>query len=291
MEDIAFSDQNRVRIHAVQSSFRRTGKTLLIPGRVLVGEGRLLKLCRRGPKPKMFFLFNDILVYGSIMVPGHWNSNQQIIPLEEVHQEDLEDGLALANQWLIRTPRKSFYVVAASAEEKRAWMGYIEQHRALLLQSKGLPIVSTAVRNFAATWIPDMASAICMRCSERFNVTNRRHHCRMCGFIVCNDCSKNRAMLHNISSRPVRVCWHCMNNMQDGLEQGKKTSKGKNWKNSSLEDSPSQPEFETSSEEELEEQIEYQVPTKWFSNHLDNNSPYCYLNLEHIKPPVSRLCN
>ncbi|XP_051562905.1 pleckstrin homology domain-containing family F member 1-like [Myxocyprinus asiaticus] len=291
MEELAFSDQNRVRIHAVQSSFRHTGKTLLIPGRILVGEGRLLKLCRRGPKPKVFFLFNDIIVYGSIVVPGRWNNNQQIIPLEEVYQEDLGDGLALANQWLIRTPRKSFYVVAASAEEKHAWMGHIEQYRALHLQSKGLPIDSTAVGNFAATWIPDMASAICMRCSERFSITNRRHHCRRCGFLVCKACSKNRAVLHNISPSPVRVCRHCMNNMQDGQVQGKKTSKGKNWKNSSLEDSQSQPEFETSSEEELEEQIGNQVPTKWFNSKLENYSPYCYLKPEHIKPPVSGLCN
>uniref|UniRef100_A0A671QDN9 Pleckstrin homology and FYVE domain containing 1 n=1 Tax=Sinocyclocheilus anshuiensis TaxID=1608454 RepID=A0A671QDN9_9TELE len=199
-EQLTFTIQNRERIQAVESTFGRTGKMLLKPGRILVGEGCLSKLCRRGPKPKVFFLFNDILVYGSIMVPGRWNNKQKIIPLEDVQQEDLEDGMAMPNQWLIRTPRKSFYVSAASPEEKNS----------LLVQAKGLPADNAAENFFAATWIPDMASAICMRCSKRFNIANRRHHCRRCGYIVCRACSKSRALIPNISSRPVRICRACV---------------------------------------------------------------------------------
>lgn len=41
---------------------------LLIPGRVLVGEGVLTKICRKRPKPRQFFLFNDIMVYGNILI-------------------------------------------------------------------------------------------------------------------------------------------------------------------------------------------------------------------------------
>ena len=39
-----------------------SAQTLLVPGRIFIREGTLLKVCRRGPKPRHFFLFNDVLV-------------------------------------------------------------------------------------------------------------------------------------------------------------------------------------------------------------------------------------
>lgn len=155
-----FMMENRERILAVENSFSPGGKPLLVPGRVLIGEGRLLKLCRRKPQPKAFYLFNDILVYGSIVVPGRWNSNQHILHLEELEQENLEDGVGMRNQWVLRTPHKSFHISAESLEEKRAWMEHIESCRVERLKRLGLLAVT---KPFAAIWIPDTASAACMR--------------------------------------------------------------------------------------------------------------------------------
>ena len=39
-------------------------------GRALVGEGILMKVCRKKPKQRVFFLFNDLLVYGRIVING-----------------------------------------------------------------------------------------------------------------------------------------------------------------------------------------------------------------------------
>jgi hypothetical protein len=36
----------------------------------LVGEGILMKVCRKKPKQRAFFLFNDILVYGRVVISG-----------------------------------------------------------------------------------------------------------------------------------------------------------------------------------------------------------------------------
>lgn len=75
----------------VESCFGGSGEQLLIPGRVLVGEGVLTKMCRKRPKPRQFFLFNDILVYGNIVIGKKKYNKQHIIPLEEVQLQGLDD--------------------------------------------------------------------------------------------------------------------------------------------------------------------------------------------------------
>jgi hypothetical protein len=60
-----------------------------VEGRALVGEGILMKVCRKKPKQRAFFLFNDILVYGRVMINGrkvnfdarNWQSHDLIIDL------------------------------------------------------------------------------------------------------------------------------------------------------------------------------------------------------------------
>lgn len=65
---------------------------LKIHGRVLVGEGVLTKMCRKRPKARQFFLFNDILVYGNIVISKKKYNKQHIIPLEEVQLEGIDDN-------------------------------------------------------------------------------------------------------------------------------------------------------------------------------------------------------
>ncbi|XP_069034051.1 LOW QUALITY PROTEIN: pleckstrin homology domain-containing family F member 1 [Embiotoca jacksoni] len=275
VDQLTFTQQNRERILAVESSFRPSGKMLSQPGRVLVGEGRLSKQSRRGPQPKAFFLFNDMLVYGSIVLRGRWHKNQQIIPLEDICLEDLEDGVGRRNQWLIRTPRKSFYVTAASYEEKRAWIEHMEDCRSRLLQSRSCTPSST----FAMTWIPDRASAVCMRCSDRFTVTQRRHHCRKCGFVVCGSCSKQRAVIGHIHpTKRLRVCTECHPGLLQAEDRDITRLRGDSaGKTGSDEDEVE----EYSEEEEAQENDEDHDPSRWTDSHMDSWSPYIYLRPEH----------
>ena len=76
------SEANARRIALVESCFGTAGQPLAVPGRVLVGEGVLTKACRKKPKPRQFFLFNDILVYGNIIINKKKYTTQHIIPLE-----------------------------------------------------------------------------------------------------------------------------------------------------------------------------------------------------------------
>lgn len=101
------SEANARRIQMVESCFGSSGEQLLIPGRVLVGEGVLTKMCRKRPKPRQFFLFNDILVYGNIVIGKKKYNKQHIIPLEEVSLQGLEDNprefyISITNQKSIK---------------------------------------------------------------------------------------------------------------------------------------------------------------------------------------------
>ncbi|XP_054891511.1 pleckstrin homology domain-containing family F member 1-like [Poeciliopsis prolifica] len=198
--------QNRQRIKKIENSFRPSAPQLFTPGRFLTGEGPLMKQGRKKREEKMFFLFNDILVYSSIIMTNRWYKNPKIIPLKDIKLDDLEDSDDVQHQWLICTPRKSFYVSASSGEEKKAWMQHIEVCQQTLLQEPGPQTETT----YARSWIPDRAAQKCMRCFATFTGINRRHHCRKCGFVVCNTCSKGRALIQRIHpNKPLRICKVC----------------------------------------------------------------------------------
>ncbi|KAJ0001570.1 hypothetical protein NQD34_001366 [Periophthalmus magnuspinnatus] len=275
-QQISFMVENQRRMEAVQKCFGPSGTRILDPGRVLVGEGRLMKQSRRGAQPKAFFLFNDMLVYGSIVINGRWFKKQKIIPLEDIELEDLENGFQMKHQWLVKTPRKSFYVSAASPDEKQAWMEHIEVCKARLLQSSDRRPSS----RFAVTWIPDPASAICMRCSRKFTVTHRRHHCRKCGLLVCGVCSRKRAVIGNIHpTKRQRVCVQCHSSLS--LEEDRR-GRGDSTGLRSDEDehvSIEEPHYEDYIEDDYH-------PVNWADNGMESFSPYVYLKPEHVWPPL-----
>ncbi|CAG2174960.1 unnamed protein product [Oppiella nova] len=189
----------------VENCFGISGVPLAIQGRVLVGEGILTKGCRKKLKPRQVFLFNDILVYGSIIINKKKYNRQHIIPLENVKLDDLDDEDNLRYGWQIKTPTKSFNVYAATATEKVEWMAHINKCVDELIKAGNRP-----ASEHAAVWKPDNTSNICMHCKKtQFTVINRRHHCRSCGDVVCGHCSKSKFLIPNQSAKPVRVCDGC----------------------------------------------------------------------------------
>ncbi|XP_008792310.2 uncharacterized protein LOC103708960 isoform X2 [Phoenix dactylifera] len=61
-------------------------------------------------------------------------------------------------------------------------------------------------------WLPDSAASACMLCNVRFHpIMCSRHHCRFCGGIFCNECSKGRSLLPSKfrAVDPQRVCDVC----------------------------------------------------------------------------------
>lgn len=249
------SEANAQRIATVEYCFGSSGEPLAIQGRVLVGEGVLTKMCRKKPKPRQFFLFNDILVYGNIIIPKKKYNKQHIIPLEAVKLENLEDEGVVKNGWLIRTPTKSFAVYAATATEKTEWMAHINKCVEDLIRKTG----KKPSKEHAAVWVPDSEASVCMHCRKsQFTLINRKHHCRKCGAVVCNPCSSKKFLLPTQSSKPLRVCLHCYDTLSKSkydAQQNEAVSKAVPAMNVKIESSGDEDSDEGDEEEQEKEMI------------------------------------
>lgn len=60
-------------------------------------------------------------------------------------------------------------------------------------------------------WVPDEEVTHCRGCNSEFDYINRKHHCRRCGMVHCEQCTDYRDLLpHEFGYRdPVRVCRNC----------------------------------------------------------------------------------
>ncbi|GJT86711.1 RING/FYVE/PHD-type zinc finger family protein [Tanacetum coccineum] len=61
-------------------------------------------------------------------------------------------------------------------------------------------------------WLADSAASYCMLCNVRFHpIICSRHHCRFCGGLFCNECSKGRSLMPAkfLKENPQRVCDVC----------------------------------------------------------------------------------
>ena len=68
----------------------------------------------------------------------------------------------------------------------------------------------------ATDWIPDSDVSECQTCMKSFSFLVRKHHCRLCGRVVCGECSRYRMVLER-TNKPVRVCRTCyFGHMNDG---------------------------------------------------------------------------
>jgi hypothetical protein len=65
----------------------------------------------------------------------------------------------------------------------------------------------------APVWVPDNRADKCACCSEAFGLWRRKHHCRLCGQVVCWSCSQRTFLIASYEDgeqdRPARACDPC----------------------------------------------------------------------------------
>ena len=75
-------------------------------------------------------------------------------------------------------------------------------------------------------WMPDKFCKVCYACEEPFTMYRRRHHCRMCGQVFCNNCSSYSidGALFNVPGL-VRACQVCSEQANEKTANEVKSSK------------------------------------------------------------------
>lgn len=202
---------------------------LVRPGRYLLKEGELMKLCRRGMQPRYFILLSDVLLYTSPMTSGPHGAlrlNYEL-PLEGM-RVDTPKAEDFKNEFSVISTSRSFTLQASTAEERDEWIKALREaiednasRRSTFLQAKmptyQQPATSTLGKQ-APVWIPDYRVTMCQQCTAEFTLTFRRHHCRACGKVVCDHCSSNRAPLQYKRNQVARVCDTCFEVLQKDFE-------------------------------------------------------------------------
>ncbi|XP_059537938.1 FYVE, RhoGEF and PH domain-containing protein 6 isoform X2 [Myotis daubentonii] len=147
------------------------------PGRVFLKEGTLMKLSRKDMQPRVFFLFNDALLYTTPVQSGMYKLNNMLSlagmkvkkPTQEAYQNELQ----------IESVERSFILSASSATERDEW----------------LEAISRSIEEYAKKRITFCPS-------------------RSLDEIVCQACSSNKCGLDYLKNQPARVCEHCFQELQ-----------------------------------------------------------------------------
>ncbi|KAL2911890.1 carboxypeptidase Y-deficient [Polyrhizophydium stewartii] len=72
-----------------------------------------------------------------------------------------------------------------------------------------------AAEQSVVAWVPDDSSNECFVCSKQFGIRNRRHHCRLCGRLICGSCSSMLELKRQLPDGTtdkvgeVRMCSEC----------------------------------------------------------------------------------
>eukprot|EP00808_Paulinella_micropora_P027267 g49385.t1 len=208
MNQETLKEQARSRVREIQEQcVPFPDQPLVTPGRRLVREGPLTKCTRHLKQEKVYFyLFTDpgLLLYvkDQLLVPNlisPLKDQRQIVIDRHFVLEELDASMyargGVVPDWtrtafVVKSPAKSSILIAPDADTMAAWMADIEQVAQAARKSITGNHANEAVIPAKPVWQPDSSSDACSVCNRKFTLVFRRHHCRVCGKLVCENDSK-----------------------------------------------------------------------------------------------------
>ncbi|XP_059506675.1 RUN and FYVE domain-containing protein 1-like isoform X1 [Stegostoma tigrinum] len=104
----------------------------------------------------------------------------------------------------LQDEKKQLHKICEEQEQALQEMGlHLSQSK---LKMEDIKEVNKALKGNA--WLKDDEATSCKQCEKEFSISRRKHHCRNCGDIFCNNCSSNELALPSYP-KPVRVCDTC----------------------------------------------------------------------------------
>lgn len=212
INDAIHQRDNRLSVMRIQSMFVNDLE-LVTASRRFVRQGTLLKQCRSFDKKYEFFAFNDLILYADQTVTGKYKLHKMIdidanfavedVPEQASTPDDKKYAFKLLNS------KKSFIVYAPDFETKQGWMRDLQ----VSIDRLSGAIQREPKQNVVApVWQSDHSAKNCQICQDPFTWTRRRHHCRLCGALVCNSCSLRKMIIRSSSDKnPQRICDNCVN--------------------------------------------------------------------------------
>jgi hypothetical protein len=145
------------------------------------------------------------LTYSDVAQNGKYDLHRSFL-LKEVKITNGGNKKDAPHALLVQTKEKTFRVCFTGEQLKLIWLQKID---GLALERKNRG--DTVETEFAAMWDRDDAETKCKMCFAEFSLFKRRHHCRSCGVLCCDNCSLNRVLLPNIDQKKkLRVCDKCV---------------------------------------------------------------------------------
>lgn len=228
------------KMHKLLEVHERLGgeEDIVNPANELIKEGHIKKMSAKNgtAQDRYLYLFNNMLLYcvPKLRLMGQKFSVRERIDIAGMEvQENAKQNLP--HTFTIIGKQRSLELQARTAEEKEDWIqvisATIEKHKqnsetfnkafnsSLSRDDEHMSIPDSpgpwnnasvdsdgGVSERRSSKKRDKEKESCKGCSETFNFTKRKHHCKSCLSAVCGKCSKE--------SKNTRLCKRCYDAMQ-----------------------------------------------------------------------------
>ena len=208
--------ESKDKLHRLQARLggreRLVGSQKMVKFQHHIREQELIKIHGRGDRrvaPCHLALLTEELIYSRPVEAGKSNLKLHArIKLEPASTrfEDLPDdderGSGFANRIAIISAKRTFIIYCPGPrgnEDKEDWL--MDLNRAQVAAREATGQQAEAYHHVAISqpvYQPD--GPACSICSAQFGVRRRRHHCRLCGGLVCDPCASSMVDLSKLNN-------------------------------------------------------------------------------------------